>query len=381
MYKVLVFGMSTVRGGVWRCLENYTKYIDNRRIQFDFLCNSYEEIPEEATFLARGIKIYKTPRRFPNYLRYKREVQNFFKQHAHEYDAIWVNISNLVNIDYLILSKKYGIPRIILHSHGSRSVTGKIKDMFHLLNKQRIDYYATDFWACSVDAAKWLFTEKGLSKAVIVNNAIDIESVCYNEVKRERYRNMLGMNDCQTLIGNIARLEYPKNQVFLIEIMHAFLHKYPQVELVLVGDGSDKDEIVRTAESLGIQDRIHIVGEQEDVQGWLSAIDVFVLPSLFEGLPLAALEAQANGLPLLYANDDIPESVNVVDGGYVIGESLLSSLGQWCEQLEKLVKLPTRLSSEVIRSKFAIKGYDITVESQRLEKLFLQESREHDATN
>ena len=146
--KVLVFGMTENPGGIESVIINYYRNINRDLIQFDFLCNC-TTIAYEEEIRSLGGKIISVTARKKNPMKFRRQINEFMKIHAKEYDAIWINVCSLVNIDYLIFAKKYGIPRIIIHCHNSDNDGNQIKKLVHLYNKMRIEKYATDFWSCS----------------------------------------------------------------------------------------------------------------------------------------------------------------------------------------------------------------------------------------
>ena len=146
MYNVLVFGMTENPGGVESFLMNYYRRIDLERFHFDFLCNSYDPVAfEDEIHRMGGRTIHFTSRR-RNPLRFKRELESFFVKHAGEYQAIWVNVNSLANIDYLKLAVKYGIPKRIIHSHNAQNMDTKLRGMLHEANRSKLGKYATDFW-------------------------------------------------------------------------------------------------------------------------------------------------------------------------------------------------------------------------------------------
>lgn len=126
MYKILVFGMTENPGGVESVIMNYYHYMDKNTFHFDFLCNSYNKIAFEEEIISNGSQTFHFPARSKNYKKYKKELKNFFENNASKYDAIWVNVCSLANIDYLKMAKKYGIKRRIIHSHNSQNMDSRL---------------------------------------------------------------------------------------------------------------------------------------------------------------------------------------------------------------------------------------------------------------
>lgn len=367
--KILVFGMTENPGGVENVIMNYYRHIDRNRIQFDFLCNSYEKIAYEDEVISLGGKTFHFPARSKNFVGYKRELNDFFKKHATEYDAIWVNICSLANIDYLIMAKKYGIPKRIIHSHNSQNMDGKLRGLLHQYNKKRIDHYATDFWACSEDAAKWFYNEDIQPKVEIINNAIDIEKIKFDVKARERIRKILGWQK-EYIIGNVGRLHFQKNQSFALDIFHELLKEKKDARLVLVGQGEDEQMLKDKIHLYGMEEQVRMVGVQSDIQGWLSSFDLFLFPSVFEGLGLAALEAEANGLPVLLSDGVIPDTVKINQNVAFLQLEAGSSV--WKDKIFDISKNEERENIENVKQNFIKAGYEINHEVERFETLMLE---------
>lgn len=368
MYHVLVFGMTENPGGVESFLMNYYRQIDKKRIQFDFLANSHNPIAYEDEVRSMGAKVYHIAARSRKPLQYVREMTALFQHHSKNYDAIWVNVSSLANIDYLREAKKYGIPRRIIHSHNSRNMDSRMRGLLHQMNRKKIADYATDFWACSEDAAKWFYTGEVLDQAVIIHNAIDVDRLAYEKEAGERVRANLGIPADTCVLGNIGRLHFQKNQMFALDVFQKFYEKRKNSRLVLVGQGEDLEKLKRHAEELQISDAVIFTGVQSDIRGFLSSFDLFLFPSLFEGLSIAALEAQANGLPVLASNGVIPKEVRINSNFRFL--SLKHSAEEWAEAAGFMLDRVGRVDRVSVKNGFIQKGYEISAEAKRLEQLF-----------
>ena len=370
MYKVLVFGMTPNPGGVESVIINYYRYIDKSRIQFDFLCNFHEAAAYEDELKSLGGEVYHITARSDNYRKYKKELQDFFEAKRGMYQAIWVNVCSLANIDYLIMAKKYGIPKRIIHSHNSQNMDSRLRGMLHGKNKKRIAQYATDFWACSKEAAEWFYEENLIPKVVLIRNAISVDRMVFHEEKRIKYRQVLGC-DREYVIGNIGRLHFQKNQKFCLEVFYEFHKKVPDSKLVFIGQGEDEAMLKERADQLKIQESVYFAGMQSDIAGWLSAFDIFLFPSKFEGLGIAALEAQANGLPVLASAEVIPAEVKINNN--VEFYELRNTAKEWSDKLQQMKKQSLRLESDMIHQNFSTSGYDIKAEAVKLEQLLLKD--------
>lgn len=370
MKKILVFGMTENPGGVESVIINYYRNIDRTKLQFDFLCNSFEPVAFEKELIAMGAKMIHFPARSKNYFGYKKQLNMFFKEHAKEYAAIWVNVCSLANIDYLILAKKYGISKRIIHSHNSQNMDSRLRGMLHEHFKKKIDHYATDFWSCSEDASEWFYDKKLKDSIVVINNAIDVETMSYDEKLRDDLRKELSWEN-NYIIGNIGRLHFQKNQKFAIEVFAETLKKMPDARLVLIGQGEDEEKLKEQVERLQLEDKVLFAGTQYNIRAWLSAFDLFLFPSLFEGLSIAALEAQANGIPVLASEGVITEKAKVNDNFIFYG--LENAAVKWANKIQELrMDVPRKDFMEVKKS-FISHGYEIKHEAEKLQKRLLEE--------
>lgn len=378
MYNVLVFGMTENPGGVEAFLMNYYRRIDRTRFHFDFLCNSYDPVAFEDEIHAMGGRTIHFTSRRQNPLRFKKELEAFFEKHARDYQAIWVNVNSLANIDYLKMAKKYGIPKRIIHSHNAQNMDTRLRGMLHEANRGAVGKYATDFWACSEYAARWFYAGRGgrgelRHPAVVIRNAIDVEKIQAGLARRDLYRGQTGWGD-KYLISCIGRLHFQKNQKFAIDVMAELLPLMPDARLLLIGQGEDEEMLRTHAKVRGLKDAVRFTGVVTDVPGWLGASDFFLFPSVFEGLGIAGLEAQAAGLPTLASADVIPGDIAVTDR--LRFQKLEDGPAAWAAQIaqmrEKLAARPLCAEDPALAKlldDFTEKGYNSAAEVKRLEKL------------
>ncbi len=359
-------------GGVESFLINYYRNIDREKIQFDFLCNSHKKVAYEDELILLGGRTFHITARSKNYKEYREQLEEVFRQHASEWSAIWENVSSLANIDYLKIAKRYGIKKRIIHCHNSQNMDSRLRGILHIWNKHIIQAYATDFWACSKDAAHWFYSNGLMGKVVLIHNAIDVERMRFDNTKREEIRTEHGWND-KYIIGNVGRLHFQKNQSFAIDVFNSFHKMNPKSILVLVGQGEDEQDLKTKVSQLDLTDNVYFAGVQTDIQGWLSCFDFFLFPSKFEGLGIAALEAEANGLPVLASKDVIPEEVKINNNFEFFNLSVEHD--KWAEEIVKLKDLG-REKYETVKQSFLRNGYDIQTEAARLEGLLVGQDGE-----
>lgn len=365
MKKILVFGITDKAGGVESVIMNYYRNIDKSKINFDFLCNS-DIVAYEDEITKLGGRIYRITARSKNFKKYKIELNNFFKKHAKEYSTIWVNTCSLANIDYLKYAKKYGIKYRIIHSHNSQNMDSRIRGLLHKLNKIILKKYATDFWSCSEESGNWFYNKKIISSKnyLLVNNAIDTEKFKFDKYLRIEERRKLNLEN-NLVIGNVGRFHFQKNHKFIIDVFNEVVKKNNSARLILVGTGTLEDEIKQKVKKLKLEDKIIFLGQRNDVEKVMQAIDILLFPSLFEGLPLTLIEAQANGMPILASKDVIPNETKMsVNLEFV---SLQESAQKWANKL-----LSTDLSNKSLENIEIIvkRGFDLRTENKKIEKYF-----------
>ena len=387
MYNVLVFGMTENPGGVESFLMNYYRRIDRSRFHFDFLCNSYDPVAFEDEIHAMGGRTIHFTSRRSNPLRFKKELESFFTKHAHEYQAIWVNVNSLANIDYLKMAKKYGIPKRIIHSHNAQNMDTKLRGMLHEANRGAVGKYATDFWACSEYAAKWFYAGRGgegglRHPAVVIRNAIDVEKIRDGITRRDAFRAeagaAAGWTDPYILIC-VGRLHFQKNQKFAVDVMAELIPEMPDARLVLIGQGEDEEMLRAHVREKGLEKEVFFAGVVTDIPGWLGAADFFLFPSVFEGLGIAGLEAQAAGLPTLASADVIPKDIAVTER--LRFYPLEKGPAEWAD---KIIQMRNSMDArpvdredpafDILLEDFTRKGYNSAAEVKRLEKLLQKKS-------
>lgn len=365
--KILVLGMSSTKAGTEMFILNYFKNINKNDVQFDFIKRSKSKIVLEDEILASGSKIFYIPKKSEDYFGYKKSMKNLFSSFSQNYDAIWCNEMSVTNIDFLKYAKKYGINIRIIHSHSSQYYGSKWKYILHLINISKLPNLATHYFACSNLAADYLFKNSIRKKAKIVPNAIEVENFLFSENDRNQLREKLGWTECK-IIGNVGRLSPQKNQLFLLDVFAAAYKKDHRLRLIILGnDCGSKVQIEEKIYKLGLQDVVLLPGSQNNIKPWLSAMDLFVFPSIYEGLGIAALEAQANGLPVI-ASTEVPEEVNIT--GKVRFVSLNDRIEIWERKILELVDEPREVS-ECVRKIFEEKGYNIKNQAKNL-KYFLE---------
>lgn len=365
--RILVFGMNDNPGGIESFLMNYIRRLQGDDMQFDFLCNT-QVVAYEEELRAMGCNVTKITARSVNPKKYKEELEAFFKENASRYQIIWVNICSLANIDYLKMAKKYNIPRRIIHSHNSQNMDSKLRGMLHKMNRKKIDQYATDFWSCSQEAGEWFYSEaiRSGKNYHVIRNAIDVKKFTFSEENRERLRKELEIDD-KIVLGNVGRLHFQKNQKFLIQLFAEFKKIRENACLLLVGQGPDEEMLREEARQLQVEDDVKFLGVRSDVPELLSAMDVFVFPSVFEGLSLVSLEVQASGIHMFATDTIIPKIAQISDKLSLV--SLEESPQHWAQLIDEQCSRQTDTERDNYIEVFRERGFLIDEEVKKLKQM------------
>lgn len=280
----------------------------------------------------------------------------------YKFDIIHSHLSH-TNFYFMILGKICGIKVRISHSHlTSTDVTVKDK-LKHNIYKKLIRFFGTHFMACSEAAAKDLYGN--YNNVYILKNAIDVNKFVYNEEIRTKYRTELKIKKEDILICNIGRMCEQKNQIFLIDIMNNIIRKNNKYKLLIIGEGELENKIKEKIDEYNIQDNIIILSKREDINCLLQAADIFILPSLYEGLGIVLIEAQSAGLPSVASKDVIPIEAKVT--GLVNFIDLNKGDLYWSNYLLRIrLKKRKNYTEEITKQ-----GYNIEIEAKRLENYYL----------
>ncbi len=351
-------------GGVGSVVKNYQTHFQRDKIKIDFIIfDPQEDTPFNRTVRENGAAVYTFPLlTLKNVVKIIVLLQKFYKMHQGEYHIVHVHSPNIAWMCFLN-AKRYGIKYRIVHSHSTSYSDEKLKSLRNRIVCIPIKRIADIYMACSKAAGAFLFGKKSLDKVIIVKNAIDCSKFQFNDEIRKRVREELKINDAIT-VGHVGRIDYPKNHNFIIDIFEQIIKRHRNSILMLVGDGPLKECIMETVKRKGIADNVLFLGSRDDVYALLQAMDVFLMPSLFEGLPVVGIEAQASGLPCVMSAA-VTEEVNVGLTSYM---SLSDSAEKWAESVLKRYGSSNRIQGAQLVSEA---GYDIAVEAKKLEDLYL----------
>ncbi len=333
--RILQIGMHNQIGGVETYLYNYYKNINKNKIQFDFI-NSYDSLCFEDDLKDMGANIYKVPNFKKNPIGFYRSIKKIIQHN--NYQIVHINMLSAANILPVLAAKKSKAKHIIVHSHNNDTPTGFLRKALDKINKKVLLKNATDFFACSDLAGQWMF---GNHKFTIIENAIDLTKFKPNKDIRKRIRKELKVED-KFVIGHIGRFSYQKNHEFLIDVFNEVQKKIKNAVLLLIGTGELEQKIKNKVNDLKLNDKVIFFGTTDKVNEYFNAMDLFVLPSRFEGFGIVAIEAQATKIKTILSTN-VPASVNVSN----LAEFLpISDYKIWSNHIKKYFKNSNKISEE-----------------------------------
>ena len=341
MRKVLILSGSLKTGGAEKMAQSIAIYGDTRRFEYHYLVFHPDPGEYEDILCSLGCIVHRFPEPKENCFIFIRKLIHLLR--CHNFQAVHAHTMFNCGI-VMFCAWLCRIPVRISHAHSSLSERRTIPHrIYESVMRLLILLFSTDRVACSRSAGNRLY---GNRTFLLIPNGIDVHQYAYSEKARETIRTSLQLKD-SFVIGHIGRMVSVKNQIYLLNLMPKLLQQKPDAVLLLLGDGEDRFMLIKRIRQLDLSGKVILAGNQADVSGYLSAMDVFVLPSLFEGMPLALLEAQANGLPCVVSDTISGESfvTNLVQPVSLnaSAEDWMSAIvlserkhpGQYCQMLQK----------------------------------------------
>lgn len=360
MIRILQVVNDMQRAGLETIIMNYYRSVDREKIQFDFLMHRPERSDYDDEIERMGGKIYRAPRLYPqHYPAYFKYMKQFFKDHP-EYKIVHSHIDAMSYLP-LLAAKRAKVPVRIAHSH-STLIDKDFKLPLKLFFRKMLPTVTTHFCTCGEKAGEFLFPKK---ECHWISNAIDAKKFLYDEEMRNAKRKELKISD-EFVIGHVGRFCYPKNHSFLIEIFSELCKIEKNAKLVLVGVGEKQAEIQELVKSLELTEKVLFLGKRTDVAELYQAMDVFLMPSLFEGVPVVGVEAQFAGVPCVFS-DKVPTEVGFSTETHFI------PLGNTATEWAKVVVDVLHTSKErAVKSKQQLESaYNIENAKKILEEYYL----------
>ena len=364
MKKILIFAPTAPTSGITQYILNILNTANLDGLEVDILSFKNDRLKKWAKENGRkyyefNISMYKHP------VKYKRFLSEVFSS---GYSVVHYHLSSFSTLNIFKIARKNGVKKIILHSHSTfTDLPTKLRTIVfsfvHKLLRKKACSFANVLCACSKLAAEWMFGNKKAEEAIILNNAVDISKFTYNKDIGLTVKEQLAINE-NFVIGNVGRFSRQKNQTFLVDVMSELIKLRSDCALVFVGDGADRERVHAYSKEKGLDNKIWFVDFKEDVYKYYSAFDLFVLPSLFEGLPITLVEAQANGLRSL-VSDTITAESNLT--GLVEFCSLENGSEFWAEKISEILKNCERTDTQMALEE---KGFSLSKQNDMVLELY-----------
>lgn len=360
--QILIIGLTDKMGGVETFIYNTTRFSDKEKYEYDFLVHGTEKCvyqDEITNFYDNTMHFYFIRSIKKNFLGWFKDIITFYRSNGKKYDYIHLQTGATSEIVYVFPFCLIYKIKVISHSHNGYGYSPFINLCF-----QPVLNFVTCKWiACSKIAAKWLFGKKAKC-AKILNNGIDTNRFKFDKEKRKLIRKQYNLND-EFVIGHVGRFSEQKNHEKILEVFVEIKKKISDAKLILVGTGERENIIKKAVTDLQMQDSVVFVGKQEFTENYYCSFDVFLMPSLYEGLPVVGIEAQCEGLPCFFS-DKIDKKILITDRAKMI--PLNYSSKKWAEIICNIQGLRTE------REKYADivsqKGYSIKSTIKKLEEIY-----------
>lgn len=346
--------------GITSVIYNYTNAMDKSDLQIDFLTFGNMKSELRDRFEKIGNILFVSHRKKDVFM-YIRDLKSVLKEKR--YDVVHIHGNSGTMLIEVLLSKISRVKKVLIHCHS----TSTSHPFANLLMKLPMNLLSDVRIACSHEAGAWLY---GGLEYIVLNNAIEVNLFRYNADVRDECRRKLEVNE-RFLIGHVGNFYEVKNHSFLIDVFYEFHKIYSDSALILLSDGPNLESIKQKVSNLGLSKSVFFMGRCSDVYCWYQAMDVFLLPSLWEGFPVVTLEGQASGLPMLIS-DTITKDVKVTD---CVKQIPLSNINRWIEEIMRIKQSDRGEYRDDISSKnqllIAERGYDISVEANRLLQIYM----------
>ena len=350
--KILIVGVSKNCGGIETLFYGLFGKQKSDVYDIEFVTFS-DKCAFEDVYVNLGYKIHHLPSRRSNPLKFNKTVIGFFSKN-NDYDYIWVNTASTSLYQFQYYGKKYTQAKIITHSHGMKMentslITALINEILALLNRRKVLNNTDIFMGCSYSAATALFGKKYKDKFVVVTNGAEIEKFAFNEGSRKEIRKEFRIGDNTLLLGMVGRISGIKNPIRMLEIFVDYLKINPDTKLLFVGKGELEELLRQKVKEYKLENKVILSGFRTDANRIFSGLDVLLMPSKSEGMPLSAVEAQICGLPCVLSSVITDE---VVISDLIEFVSLKATNDDWVKAIEKLRK------NKFDRASYAKKAYD-----------------------
>lgn len=387
MIKILqLVGGGDAIGGVEKMLLNYYSFMDREEVRFDF-CFYRKSTVEADQNVTNGLlsqskvfdlRAFESAGVLSGYIESIKKVTEIIK--TNRYDIVHINAGRPpLLICGLISAKKAGVKNIIIHSHSTKGVSDRstISELLYSMMSWALRpvfrHNATILAGCSKEAAQYMFGKSitSTSKYVPIRNAIVVNPFLFNSGLRQQVRTEMHADEETLVVGHVGSFSTPKNHLFLIDVYNEIRKKKPNSKLWLAGNGSLKEGVEQYVKELGLQDDVLFLGERKDANRLYQGMDMMVFPSLWEGLSVSIVEAQASSLPVFASSNISPEHKITNKLRFV---DLSKGAAFWAEYIIKEMQNDTNrndMTDQITQS-----GYNIEVEAEALQNVYLKMVKE-----
>lgn len=349
-------------GGVEAVVMNYYRAIDRERVQFDFFVDETSSFPQRTEIESLGGRCYLVPS-YAHAFSYIRTLKRLFRENGYSIVHAQINTMSVFPLFAAFLAR---VPVRICHNHSTSHRGESTKNLLKLLLRPFARLFATHCFACGDTAARWMFGSRlvDAGRVTVLPNAINLKRFRFSPEDRAAVRQEIGAGETVPVIGHIGRFTYPKNHAQLLKIFQAVLLSRPDAILMLAGEGELLEETRALAQSLGIDHNVRFLGVRRDPERLYSAMDVFCLPSFYEGLPVVMVEALASGLTCV-VSDQVTRELNAFS---VTQLSLDAAPEQWAQALICATRVDTA-------PKALMERFDISQTAKQLETFYLAHAK------
>lgn len=371
MVRIAIVGGKIDSGGKKNLIMEYYRHIDRNKVQFDFICDSDSQAIPREEIESLGGRVYEI-RPYQNIIGNMVDIYKLCRKNRY---PVMHAYNSTMNLFPMFIAKIAGVPVRISESL-SMAHEGDWKTKIKKILRPMSKWFANYYMSCGDDCGRWQFGDKlfDAGKVDVFKTVINTEFNAFNPELRDKTRKEFGWED-KIVIGHIGRFTPQKNSVHLIEIFSAVAKKEPKAVLCLIGDGELKEEMMAKIDELGIKGQVNYLGRREDIQQFYNAMDMFLLPSLYEGLPVVGLEAESCGLPMFFSTE-VTREANACELGHFI--DLAENETVWADEILKAVRenMPKRRSHA---KEVAEAGFDSASEAMRMQRYYFTAMKEQKA--
>lgn len=356
--RVVMVTNSLKRDGISSVIMNYCTHLNPDKFEITIISGASVVETNKIKCIDHGIQLIELPERKTASRAFYRALNRTLAEG--NYDICHVHGNSATSLAELLIAQMNHIKVRIMHCHNSQCQ----HKIIHLLLSPIFKRMYTGAFACSRLAGNWIF---GANKFTVIPNAFEIEQYSFDMTKRQQYRKDLNLGN-NFVIGYVGRINYQKNCWYVLKCFEKYLAENPKARLLLVGDGPEREELEKYVEHSSYRNSVTVYGESEDVPGLLSAMDIFLFPSRYEGLGISAVEAQISGIPCIIS-DVVPEEVQIA------GQSIFLPIGDgnislWIDKIREFSQLSANRNAFFRDNRNVILKYDIKAASRTLEDLY-----------